>query len=131
MSISIGVHIYEQLKSSKQVTGLVKDKFYPLSTKIKTTFPFIVYSRTGLTPNETKDRYGSGDNVSVEVVVADSNYTSSINIAEAARAALEHKCGEYATFSVTEATLVACDEAFIEETYIQRLTFSFETEPNI
>lgn len=131
MSISIGTHIYEKLKASDKVTGLVGDKFYPLSTKEQTTFPFIVYNRTELTPNETKDRYGSGDNVSVEVVVADSSYISSVNIAEAVRSALEHKRGEYAAFSVTDAKLLACDEAFIEETFIQRLTFSFETEPNI
>lgn len=131
MSISIGVHIYERLKSSDKVTQLVGDKFYPLSTKEQTTFPFIVYSRTGLTPNETKDRYGSGDNVIIEVVIADNSYISSINVAEAVRATLEHKSGEYDAFSVTDAKLLSCDEAFIEETFIQRLTFSFETEPNI
>ena len=131
MSISTGVHIYEKLKSSKQVTQLVEDKFYPLSTKASTTFPFIVYKRAGLTPNSTKDRYGSGDSVMIEVIVADSSYIGSINIAEAVRVALEHKSGEYATFSVTDAKLLACEEEFIEETFIQRLTFSFETEPNI
>lgn len=131
MSISIGVHIYERLKNSAELTKLVGDKIYPLSTRKQTTFPFIIYSRTVLTPNETKDRYGSGDNVGVEVVVADSNYTSSINIAEAVRVALEHKGGDYTLFSVTDAKLVACTEDFIEETYIQQLTFSFETEPNI
>lgn len=131
MSISIGIHVYQKLQTSDKVTQLVGDKSYPLSTKKQTTFPFIVYKRAGLTPNETKDRYGTGDNVCVEVIVADSDYTNSINIAEAVRAALEHKRGEYATFSVTSATLLTCDEEFIEETFIQRLTFSFETEPNI
>lgn len=131
MSISIGVHIYERLKSSAELTRLVGEKIYPLSTKKQTTFPFIIYNRTGLTPNETKDRYGSGDNVTVELVVADSNYTRSIEIAEAVRVALEHKGGDYSLFSVTDAKLVACAEDFIEETYIQQLTFSFETEPNI
>nr|WP_302830101.1 DUF3168 domain-containing protein [uncultured Bacteroides sp.] len=131
MSISIGIHIYEKLKKSAELTKLVGEKIYPLSTKKQTTFPFIIYSRTGLTPNETKDRYGTGDNVSVEVVVADSNYLNSISIAETVRVALEHKKGKYGTFDVIDAKLMACDEVFIEETYIQRLTFSFETEPNI
>lgn len=131
MSISIGIHIYERLKSSAELTKLVGEKIYPLSTKKQTTFPFIIYKRTGLTPNEIKDRYGSGDNVVVDVVVADNNYTNSINIAEAVRVALEHKGGDYALFSVNDAKLAACDEDFIEETYIQQLTFSFETEPNI
>lgn len=131
MSLSIGAHIFESLSTSDALTRLVGAKIYPLSTKKHTTFPFIIYKRTGLTPNDTKDRYGSGDNVGVEVIVADDDYTNSINIAEAVRAALEHKGGDYDTFTVTDARLAACDEDFIEETYIQRLTFSFETEPNI
>lgn len=131
MSLSIGVHIYEKLKASARLTQLVGDKFYPLSTKEQTTFPFIVYNCTDLTPNETKDRYGTGDNVIVEIVVADSGYIGSIDVAEAVRAALEHKCGEYASFSVIDAKFISGGGAFIEETYIQRLIFSFETEPNI
>lgn len=131
MSISIGIHIYERLKSSEKLMQLVGEKIYPLSTTKHTTFPFIVYNRTVLTPNGTKDRYDTGDNVSVEVVVASNNYTNSINVAEEVRKALEYKGGEYNTFSVTDAKLVACGEDFIEETYIQQLTFSFETEPNI
>lgn len=131
MSLSIGMHVFEKLQSSQKLTQFVGEKIYPLSTKRATSFPFIVYKRMGLTPNETKDRYASGDNVSVEVVIADNNYSTSVAIAEEVRLALEHKNGDYDSFSVTDAKLVACDEDFIEETCIQQLTFVFETEPNI
>jgi len=129
MSLSIGVHICERLGKSTELKKIVGDKIYPLSTKTQTTFPFIVYRRTELTPNYAKDRYDIGDNVLVEIVVADSNYTSSVNIAEAVRVALEHKRGVYALFSVVDAKLMSCDEKFIEETFVQSLIFSFETKP--
>ena len=84
-----------------------------------------------LIPNVTKDRYATGDNVEVEIVVADSNYMRSITIAEKVRSLIDRKSGEYKTFSVVDAVLISTDESFAEDTFIQRLTFSFETEPNI
>ena len=131
MSLSIGVHIYEKLTSSASLKGLVGDKIFPVSTQQATTFPFILYKRNSLVPNVTKDRYATGDNVEVEIVVADSNYMRSITIAEKVRSLIDRKSGEYKTFSVVDAGLISTDESFAEDTFIQRLTFSFETEPNI
>lgn len=131
MSISIGVHIYEKLSSSASLKELVGDKIFPISTKQATTFPFILYKRSSLTPNSTKDRYGVGDNVGLEIIIADSDYMRSVVIAEEVRLLIDGKTGKYKVFSVTDARLVATDETFAEDTFIQRLTFSFETEPNI
>ena len=127
MSLSIGVHIYEKLTSSASLKELVGDKIFPVSTQQATTFPFILYKRNSLVPNVTKDRYATGDNVEVEIVVADSNYMRSVTIAEKVRSLIDRKSGKYKTFSVVDAGLISTDE----DTFIQRLTFSFETEPNI
>lgn len=131
MSISIGTHIYEKLSSSASLKRLVRDKIFPVSTLRATTFPFILYKRNSLIPNTTKDRYSTGDNVEVEIIVADSNYSRSIIIAEYVRDLIDKKTGDYKRFSVIDANLISTDETFTEDTFIQLLTFSFETEPNI
>lgn len=131
MSISIGVHVYEKLTSSASLKRLVRDKIFPVSTLRATTFPFILYKRNSLIPNVTKDRYATGDNIEVEIVVCDNNYMRSVTIAEEVRSLIDGKAGKYRAFSVTDARLISTDETFAEDTFIQRLTFSIETEPNI
>lgn len=128
MSLSIGEHIYKKLSNSTELTKLVSDKIYAISTKTETSFPFVIYKRGSLTPEYTKDRYGTGDTVSVEVVVASDNYSNSVTIAEEVRKSLETKRGSYNDFDVIDAKLMSADEDFIEDTFIQRLVFSFKTE---
>ena len=89
---------------------------------------FVIYKRSSLVPEYTKDRYGTGDAVSVEIAVASDNYLNSITIAEEVRKALENKRGSYDSFDVIDAKLMSADEDFIEDTFIQRLVFSFKTE---
>lgn len=128
MSLSIGAHVYKQLSDSEELIKLVADKIYAISTKTETSFPFVIYRRNSLVPEYTKDRYGTGDTVSVEIVVASDNYLNSVTIAEEVRKALENKRGKYEGFNVIDAKLMSADEEFIEDTFIQRLVFSFKTE---
>ena len=124
MSLSIGAHVYKRLSDSTELAKLVTDKIYAISTKTETSFPFVIYKRSSLVPEYTKDRYGTGDTVSVEVVVASDNYLNSITIAEEVRNALENKRGSYDSFDVIDAKLMSADEDFIEDTFIQCLVFS-------
>ena len=122
MSLSISKHTFSKLSESESLTQLVGDRIYPIS------FPFVLYKRSSLTPAYTKDRYASGDSVTIEVIAASDNYSNSVEVIEAARKALEGKRGKYDDFKVTGAKLIAADEDFIEETFIQRLTFEIETD---
>ena len=94
----------------------------------ETSFPFVIYKRNSLTPEYTKDRYGTGDTVSVEIVVASDNYLNSVTIAEEVRKSLENKRGSYDNFDVIDSKLISANEDFIEDTFIQSLVFSFKTE---
>lgn len=127
MSISIGKHVYSKLSSSQILVSLVCDKINALSTKTATTFPFVVFRRASLTPSYTKDGH-SGDNTTVEIVVASDNYLNSVEILESVRSALECKRGKYDTFDVVSAKVISSSEDFIEDTFIQSIIFSFETE---
>ena len=70
MSLSIGAHVYKKLSDSTELVKLISDKIYAISTKTEISFPFVIYRRNSLVPEYTKDRYGTGDTVSVEVAVA-------------------------------------------------------------
>lgn len=128
MSLSIGAHVYKRLSDSTELAKLVEDKIYAISTKTETSFPFVIYKRNSLVPEYTKDRYDTGDTVSVGIVVASDNYLNSVTIAEEVRRALENKRGTYENFDVIDAKLMSADEDFIEDTFIQHLVFSFKTE---
>lgn len=128
MSISISKHVYKRLSEDEDLIQAVGERIYPLSTLSETSFPFIVYRRNSLVPESTKDRYSTGDAVTVEIAVVSDNYLSSVNIAQSVRRALEYKWAKYEDFSVTDARLMSADEDFIEDTFIQRLVFSFKTE---
>jgi hypothetical protein len=58
------------------------DRVYPLVADEGTTYPFVVYRRSGLTPANTKDRYSYKEVAAVEIIVASNSYTDSINLAE-------------------------------------------------
>ena len=123
MSLSIGAHVYKKLSDSTELAKLVSDKIYAISTKTETSFPFVIYKRNSLTPEYTKDRYGTGD-----IVVASDNYLNSVTIAEEVRKSLENKRGSYDNFDVIDSKLISANEDFIEDTFIQSLVFSFKTE---
>ena len=128
MRLSIGAHVYKKISNSTELVKVISDKIYAISTKTEISFPFVIYRRNSLVPEYTKDRYGTGDTVSVEVAVASDNYLNSVTIAEEVRKALENKRGQYDNFNVIDAKLISANEDFIEDTFIQSLVFSFKTE---
>ncbi len=128
MSLSISKHVYAKLSSSEALNAFVDDRIYAISTKSETFFPFVIYKRGALVTTGSKDRCSAFDSVTVDVVIADDNYSRSVEIAELIRATIEGKRGKYDTFDVNDCRLVSADEDFIEDTFIQRLSFSFETD---
>ena len=121
-SLNIGKAIYTILQTSIDIDK----KIYPLIADEGTTFPFIIYKRTGLTPESTKDN--TNENVSVEINIASSNYSESIDLAIKARKALEHKKGTYSDIAIEDIVIDDATEDYIEDTFIQTLTFKIELQ---
>ena len=128
MSLSISQHIYAVLSASDELRSYVGDKIFPISSAQTTTFPFVLYKRMGFELESNKDY--EEDTVQVCVSVASNEYKESVAIAEIIRQTLDNKTAEYGTFEVDDATLVDADEDFIEDTYIQKLFFNFNTYKN-
>ena len=121
-SLNIGKAISTILQTSIDIDK----KIYPLIADEGTTFPFIIYKRTGLTPESTKDN--TNENVSVEINIASSNYSESIDLAIKVRKALEHKKGTYSDIAIEDIVIDDATEDYIEDTFIQTLTFKIELQ---
>lgn len=116
-SLQIGKAIYTIL-AKNNIT-----KVFPLVADEGTTFPFIVYKRSGLEPANTKDRYNFSELATLDIIVAANTYEESITIAEQVKDILEHSRGTYADINIEEITLDDADEDYLEDTFIQKLTF--------
>ena len=124
-SINIGKVVKEILYRDETLNTLVKGQVFPLIAEENTTFPFIVYRRNSIRKASTKD-YVNDEIASVDVVVASDKYSKSVEIAERVRFVLER--GEYdgENFSVDDITLANASEQYMQNTYIQTLTFEIE-----
>ena len=121
-SLQIGKVIYTILVKNK-IT-----KVFPLVADEGTTFPFIVYKRSGLEPSNTKDRFNYSELATLDIIVAASTYQESINLAETVKNILEHKRGVYNDINIADITLEDADEDYLENTFIQKLTFKIEIQ---
>lgn len=125
MKVSIGQYIYSALSS---ISGLT---VYPVIADFNNatpTTPFVVYQRTGCTPEYTKNLFTGSIRHSYAVTVADNDYTNTVTKAESvinAMLALSHKAKTGINFNQVQ--LVDLNEDFIEGIYTQTLQFEINT----
>ena len=127
MSLQVGKAIYNILSNDAKVIDSVGHKIYPLIADTGTTFPFIVYRRTSIEPSDSKDRFIYSEDTYVEVVIASDKYNESIEIADLVKDALQGKKGNYSCINIYDIRMTNADEDYIEDTFIQNLTFNIKT----
>ena len=110
-------------KAIKTILDGMKNVF-PLVADEGTTYPFIVYRRSALVPASTKDRYSYQELATVEVIAASNSYPESIAVAEQVRQKMEMTRGTFNGINIGEISLTNADEDFIEDTFLQKLTFN-------
>lgn len=114
-NILVGDETLSQYLQSGQITALVANE--------NTTFPFIVFSRTGLTPSYTKDGLLES-NITFEIVCVSTDYVESLEIANIVRNLLECKRYTDEEIYIKQIILSAVNEDYMYDAYVQRLTFS-------
>ena len=118
-SLKVGKEIYSHLKENKSLTDIVGNKIYPIIVEKDTNYPFIVYKRSNVIPDYTKD-YHFKDDVIVDIICVSNHYVESVEIASVVRESLEDKrIGD-----INSIRLESADEDFIDDAYIQTLTFN-------
>lgn len=118
-SLEVGKEIYSILSKNKSLTDKVGNKIYPIIVEKDTNYPFIVYKRSNVIPDYTKD-YHFKDDVIVDIICVSNHYVESVEIASLVRESLEDKrIGD-----INSIRLESADEDFIDDAYIQTLTFN-------
>lgn len=125
--IQIGKAVYQILSNDTKVKEMVGNNIYPLIANQGTTYPFIIYRRTGIEPVASKDRFICSEVTSVDVIIASDRYDESIELAELVKDALSGKNGIYSDIKVIDINMISADEDYIEDTFIQNLTFNIKT----
>lgn len=109
------------LLTNSEVNTLIEGRIFPIIADQGTKYPFITYRRTGCSNEDSKDRIYE-DNTTVELVIASASYTESMDIAQKCREALERKRYD----KVKDIRLVDASEDFVDEAFIQNLSFSIK-----
>lgn len=124
-TIKIGKTIYKMLSGSTAVTAEVGNKIYPLIAPDTTTFPFIVFSRSGIDTQYCKDCVYE-DRATITVIVVAEDYETAVDTANAVRQAIENK-----RYNDTEnqieikgAYLQGVTEYYQNDTHVQTLNFT-------
>lgn len=86
-----GKAIYAILSTAVPVTGIVSTRIYPDMATQDATYPFVVYSITGILPSNTKDHASQMDEVTASVICYADSYNSVQDLSEKVRAALDGK----------------------------------------
>lgn len=127
MSVLVGLAVKGLLEADDAVVGYVGDKIYPVYLTKDEVCPFILYRRESVTPNYTKDRHSTGDDVIVEVSVLAENYGESIEIADAVRVALEKRKYKSDQITVSNIDMIQAQEDYVDGVYVQVLNFRLKT----
>ena len=118
-SLKVGKEIYSLLNGNDSLTGVVGSKIYPIIAEKETTYPFIVYKRSNIIPDYTKD-FHFKDEVIIDIICVSDNYSESVDIASMVRDILEDK--RFA--DIESIKLESADEDFIDDAYVQTLSFN-------
>lgn len=117
-ALSAGIIIRDILANSESVRT---DKIYPVVSDNATT-PYIVYRRISAQSVPTRASNGA-DAVTVEILCVDPDYSGSVELAEAVRAALEYAKLEKDGLIMRGCTLEDSEELWQDDAFIQRLIF--------
>jgi nitrogen regulatory protein PII-like uncharacterized protein len=123
-TLNIGQYIYNRLNSAKALKPL-NVKIYPLIADNDAKYPFIIYKRTGMTSELTKD--GScQDDVVIEIKVVTDKYADGVFIASIVRELIQRQYVRFDSYEINDVTLNFANEDFIENAYIQTMQFTLK-----
>lgn len=121
-SLEVGYAINKLLSPICEVYPIIADK--------GAKFPFIVYRRTALGEQNTKDLKTNGyiETATVEIVIASTKYIDSINLTQKAKDILERTRGTVEGVKIHRIKVINAVESWANDTYLQTLMTQIEIE---
>lgn len=128
-SIKIGKLIYARLTQDQTLTALIgENKVFPIVAENETTFPFVTYVRTGISPATfTKDGRFE-DSVTFQVSVCSDSYNESLDVADKVRELLEVGRISSSDLAMIDTYMIGITEMYDSNTYIQQLQFTTKVQ---
>ena len=102
--VKIGKTLKTLLLSNQAVATVLTGKIFPLVAVEGTTFPFLVYRRSGYVP------------ASMELAILSDKYETSVNVADAVLTGLHGSNSD-----IDEVKIIGTSEEFSDDVYIQKL----------
>lgn len=87
--MQIGKSIYDILVNDTDVSALVSTRIFPNVAPQTTTFPFIIYDVTGVSPNDTKEGPSTLDTNDVMISCYSETYSEASDLAQKIRVAMD------------------------------------------
>ena len=128
-TLTIGKALYKILSDHTGITDRVNKKIYPLIADDNTSFPFIVYRRSGILEHETKDKM-YGESVEVELVIVTDRYDESIVLAEMIKDIFESTRGIIENIDIRKIQITDAEEEYSDNAFVQKLTLKINTNKN-
>jgi hypothetical protein len=112
--VKIGKSLKTLLLSNQEVAETLTGKIFPLVAVEGTTFPFLVYRRSGYVPGGNKDF--EDEVVTMELAILSDKYENSVNVADAVLTGLQGSNAD-----INEVKIIGTSEEFSDDIYIQKL----------
>lgn len=112
--VKIGKTLKSLLLSNATVEEYLSGKIFPLVAVEGTTFPFLVYRRSGYKPVNNKDL--EDEIVSLELSILSDKYENSVDVADAVLTGLQGSNEEIDFINIT-----GTNESFSSDVYIQKI----------
>ena len=120
-SLSAGLAVYAMLTEDEKVAAMAT-KVFPVVTD-KAELPYIAYRRAAFDQNPVKAGMPGADTVRMEVACYAANYAQGVEMAEAARKALEGGARTVGGLRIRSCMLTDAAEEWQDDAYVQRLVF--------
>ena len=124
-SLLLGKYIYRILSEDETISGYVGKKIFPIVVESGTQYPYIVFTRTSINTNFSKDGIIK-DIVNVEINCVTDKYLEGCVIANAVRNLLDCSWYKSEELFISQIRLSNVVEAYQNDDYIQTLTFEFQ-----
>lgn len=124
-TLNIGAYIYDILSKDTELNSMLgkAGNIYPLVADNNVYGSFIVYRRTNIVTDTTKD-FCFEDSTLVELTVISDNYSNSIELASRIRKLLERQHYKFDKLDINDGHIVSASEEYSGNMYVQKLTFA-------
>lgn len=122
-NFTIGAEIKRILLSDPEIRSKANNKCFPIVASKGTTFPFILYSRTGFTPKSNKDY--TGEIVTVQFQIIAKKYEDAVELANDVADCLISN-SETAIIEDIKILNIREDYNFSDDCYVEIIDVDFE-----